>query len=203
MNALRTAARFDRAVTSSRPLWIGLGQLAVIVLGVHLAADRFDDLLYQAIAWTALPWPDPDTPSIVAAWAAVLLELAVVLRAAGALALTSHAPDLSWSDYKRKLSVEAVLLPVFWAPVALAGSWVVGMAVEDLLAGWNANVALAAGLISAAFVAWRVGYSGLIRVLGALSVPEKRTRGWYWVPLLLPVAWLAFRYGLPIWWWLA
>ena len=194
--------RIDGIVSLSRPMWAWLGQLAVIVLGVHLAADRLDDPLHGFLVALPVPWTTPEQPIAVAAWLAIALELVVVARAAAALLLTSHEPAVSWASYKRVLSIDAVVLPLFWAPVSLAGAWVVGMAIEDLLAPWHAVGATVLAYGVALLVAWRLGWSGLVRVVGALEVPKRRTAGWLWAPPLLLVAAVAFRNGLPVWGWL-
>ncbi len=192
----------DALVSSSRPFWVGLGQLALVVLGVHLAADRLDDHVHGLLVATSIPWPSPDVPLTAATWIAFGLEIVVVVRAAAALALTSHLPKLSWKAWKRTWSVDAVVLPLFWAPVALAGAWVVGMAAEDALADYQPDIARALGWALAIAVAWRLGWTGWVRVVGALDMPKRRIQGWPWAPALLVIGAAAFWHGLPIWgWW--
>jgi hypothetical protein len=42
--------RLDAALARSRFAWIGLGQLALVGLGLHLAADHLDDQVYAALS---------------------------------------------------------------------------------------------------------------------------------------------------------
>jgi hypothetical protein len=223
----RLLLAIDRFFSTTRPAWLGLGQLGVAVLGVHLAADRLDDSVYQALLWAnegiapllgklKLSGLDPEQLATPAAWVALVLELLVDLFMLGALSLTAHAPQLSWAQYKSRLTVRSVVVPLFWAPVALAGAWVVGMATEDLLAGWHATAAKWLGWGVAALVAWRLGRTGWRRVVGGLElpasaaegqkvlrvVPRWRLDGLAWAPLLVLVAALATRHGLPVWGWL-
>lgn len=210
---LQSLIRVDNAASCSRVLWVGLGQLGLAALGVHLAADHLDDQLFSALVWCndalapavqalSLKGLAADQLQAPAAWTAIGIELLADLFLFLCLALTSQAPELSWGSYKRALSARAVLVPVFWVPVSLAGAWVVGMAVEDTLAGFHAQGAQIAGIVLALLVAWRLGLSGLRRVLGALEPPKKRSEGWPWAFLVLPLAFLAVRYGLPVWGWL-
>ena len=223
----RLLLAIDRFFSATRPAWLGLGQLGVAVLGVHLAADRLDDSVYQALLWAneglapllgklKLSGLDPEQLATPAAWVALVLELLVDLFMLGALSLTAHSPQLSWAHYKSRLTVRSVVVPLFWAPVALAGAWVVGMATEDLLAGWHAAAAKWLGWGVAALVAWRLGWTGWRRVVGGLElpasaaqgqkvlkvVPRWRLDGLAWAPLLVLVAALATRHGLPVWGWL-
>ena len=204
-----TTLEVDGFLSKTRPAWVGLGQLGVAALGVHLAADRLDDHTLQALLWMndhvfsaiavklSLGGIEPDAFISPAVWLALIIELAVDLYMLSAIALTAQSPALDWKSYQRKLSVEAVVLPLFWAPVALAGSWVVGMAVEDKLAAWHSGAAMAIGWSVAAFVGWRLAWTGWRRIVGGLDVPKRRTRGLAWAPALLLVAGLAAWHGLP------
>ena len=217
----------DGFFSATRPAWVGLGQLGVVLLGVHLAADRLDDAVYQALLWVngpvsvlasklGLAGRDPEQLTDPAAWVAVVLELLADLVLLGALALTAQAPGLSWQRYRQRLSVRAVVLPLAWAPIALAGAWTVGMAAEDLLAAWHPQGAHAVGWVVAGLVGWRLGWSGWRRVVGAVELPKSaasgekvlrviprwRLDGLIQAPLLLVLAALATRHGLPIWGWL-
>lgn len=194
--------RADGVASASRGLWVWLGQLGIVVLGVHLAADRLDDRVYGLLVASSVPWPSPETPTVVATWLALALELVVVARAGAALLLTPHEPALSWSAWKRNVSVDALVLPLFWAPVALAGAWVVGMAAEDALAPYHAGLAKGVAWALALLAAWRLGWTGWKRVVGALDPPKRRIQGWPWAPALLAVGAAAFWHGLPIWGWL-
>lgn len=189
-------------MTATRPVWLWLGQLGVIVLGAHLAADRLDDVAFQLLASAPISWESVDTPAVIAGWAAVVLELLVVVKAGAALLLTPHAPKITLADWWERRSVEAFVLPAFWAATALAGSWVIGMAAEDALAEYvSGRAAAALGWVAALAVGWRLGLTGWVRIVGALE-PGRPTRGLLWAPLLLLVGWLALRYGLPVWGWL-
>ena len=199
---IRILVKTDRILGALRPAFIGFGQLAVVVLGVHLAADRFDDAFHALLVWINLPWGSPDVWAVVAAWAAIGLELAVVVYALTAIIFTSHTPEITRKSWWEKRSVKAFVLPFFWAPVALAGSWVTGMAVEDVVAPVDETAALILGWTVAVVVAWRLGYSGLIRVLGALDKPKKWTSGAVFAPILVAVASVVIVHGLPIWGWL-
>jgi hypothetical protein len=210
---LQSLIRVDNAASSSRVLWVGLGQLGLAALGVHLAADHLDDQLFSALVWCndalapavqalSLKGLAADQLQAPAAWFAIGVELLADLYLFLCLALTSQAPKLSWGAYKRALSARAVLVPLFWIPISLAGSWVVAMAIEDSLVDLHAMGAQVIGVGLALLVAWRLGFSGLRRVLGSLEPPEKRSDGWPWAFLVLPLAALAIRYGLPIWGWL-
>jgi len=201
--------KVDALLSRTRPGWVGLGQLAVAALGVHLAADRIDDHLLQGLLWMnehmvsaialklGLHGIEPDAFISPSAWLALLLELAVDAYLFFSLALTAQDPELAWKSYQRKLSVEAVVVPLVWIPVALAGSWVVGMAVEDKLALWHPQAAMALGWGVAALVGWRLAWTGWKRVVGGLDVPKRRTKGLGWAFPLLLVGALAAWHGLP------
>lgn len=200
---LKLLKGIDQAISLTRPLWAWLGQLALVLLGIHLAADQLDDYLYALLTLGELPWPDANAPKLIAAGGALVLELAIVGRAAFAILLTPQQPELSWSSYKRRLSVEAISLPLFWGTAAVAGSWVVGMATQDALYPYDPLVAAILSWAVALLVAWRLGLSGWRRVVGALDDPPKaRTRGLIEAPFLLGVAFLVLWDGLPIWGWL-
>jgi hypothetical protein len=194
-------ARIDRAASATRLGWVWLGQLGLIALGVHLGADRLDDALHAALVSAPVPWPTVEAPATIAAWTALVLELLALTKATAAVLWTSHAPQLSWRRWWDARSAESLILTMFWAPTALAGAWVLGMAAEDLAAPWvNNQLAFASGVALATFAAWRLGLTGLVRVIGALEPTERKLSGWWWAPVLLPLAALAARHGLPLWW---
>ncbi|MCB9766259.1 MAG: hypothetical protein H6739_41170 [Alphaproteobacteria bacterium] len=205
--------RIDAALAATRPVWVGLGQLAVAVLGLHLAADRLDDHIYglmvavsgavaRVVVALGINAPEASAMLTPAAWAALIVELMVVLYMFDSLTFTAHRPELSWARFKEALSPHAVALPLFWLPAALAGAWVVGMAVEDALAPRDAMLGAIAGRGMGLLVAWRLSWSGFLRVLGGLSAPKRRSQGLLWAPVLLGLGTLAAWNGLPIWGWL-
>ena len=84
----RLLLAIDRFFSATRPAWLGLGQLGVAILGVHLAADRLDDSVYQALLWAneglapllqklKMTGLDPEQLATPAAWVALALELLV------------------------------------------------------------------------------------------------------------------------------
>jgi hypothetical protein len=188
----------DALVANTSRAWLWLGQLGLVVLGVHLAADQLDDLAYQALS--ALPIALPD-PAPAAAWTAVGLELLVVLKAAGALLLTPMTPDLAGARWWRARSVDAVVLPLFWAITALAGAWSLEMGLEDLLSPLQPELARPLAATAALLITWRLGWSGWRRVAGALPQDSAPLRGVVWAPLLLAITASCAVHGLPIWGW--
>lgn len=192
----------DGWVARTRPAWLWLGQLALVVLGVHLAADRLDDALAGWLASSGIPWPEPEQPLMVGTWAAVLLELGVVAWATVTLFRASAPPVDGPRAWARRWSVHGVVAPLFWAPTALAGAWVIGMAVEDGVAPLWADAAAPLAIAAAGLVGLRLGLTGLLRVVAGTPVPVRRWEGLLAAPPVLLVAGLAIRHGLPIWgWW--
>lgn len=195
MNPALVLHRVDAWLAASRPAWAWIGQLALVVLGVHLAADRLDDWLFRGLA--ALGRPSERG----AAWAAVLVELAVAGRAGWILLSSVGGPEPTPRDWWARRSVEAFVRPIFWGAMVLAGAWVVGMAAEDLLAPVSPLLGRLAGWTVAALVAWRLGWTSWRRTTGGLFVPRRRTWGLAWAPPLVLVTALALA-SLPIWGWL-
>jgi hypothetical protein len=74
---MNLVGKLDASLAVTRPLWLWLGQVALVVLGTHLAADRMDDDLGRLLAGLPLAWPDPQTPIVAGAWMALGMELAV------------------------------------------------------------------------------------------------------------------------------
>lgn len=196
---LARLAKADALVDATRPAWQGLGQLGVVVLGVHLAADRLDDLCYQGLLLLPIPVESPESLTVWAAGLALALEFIVVARAFAALALTEHRPERTLRDWWDARSVDAAVLPMFWLVTGLAGAWVVGMAAEDAVAPYAPAAAWPVGAVVAALIAWRLGLSGLARVIAAFDPPKHRLNGVWWAPALVAVATLAAWHGLPIW----
>lgn len=194
---MNLVGKLDASLALTRPLWLWLGQVALVVLGTHLAADRMDDDLGRLLAGLPLAWPDPQTPIVAGAWMALGMELAVALWALLALARTAETDVRDGREWARRLSVHNVVGPLFWLPVSLAGSWVIAMAVEDALPA--GPIAIWTGRAIGLVVAWRLAWSGLSRLLFGARVPKHRADGLIWVVPLLVVAGYAAWYGLPIW----
>lgn len=192
--------RADDVVASSRPLWGWLGQAAVVVLGTHLACDSLDDYVLDLLTWLPLRWASPGDAAVPAAWVAVVLELTVAAWVVSRLWLLYPQPEMTWSRWKRHLSVRDIVLPAFWVPVSIAGAWVIGMAVEDLVAPYQATLGAVLGWVAMALVVWRLGWTGLMTVI---TGPPARSRlaGLWIAPILLGLAGLAVA-ELPLWGWL-
>jgi len=199
---LHVLKKIDALVSSARPTYHWLGQISVTILGIHLAADRLDDLISPWMAKIQVAWPSPEAPLTAATWCAVAVELTVVLWATWALMSACAQPVESVRQWRDRLSVRSVFTPLFWAPTSLAGAWVVGMAVEDLTAPWLLGHATLLGGVTTVVVAWRLSVTGWIRVLRCTPVPRSRLQGLVWVPVAGVVAGLAAVHGLPIWGWL-
>jgi len=193
---------FDDLVSKTRPAWLWVGQIAVAVLGVHLAADRLDDHVVRLLTATGFAWPEPAWPLTVATWLAVLLELGVVVWVVWTL-LRAGAPQVyHWRGWLDRISVQAVLVAFAWLPIALAGAWVVGMAVEDWFAYWFPIAARPAGWAAALLVAARISVTGWWSNVRATPTPRRWSDGWPWAAPVILMALLAIRHGLPLWGWL-
>jgi hypothetical protein len=203
VSMLRAVATTDGWVSRTRPAWLWLGQLGVVALGIHLACDRMDDHLLVALTALPVDWPDPELPLEVSTWVALATELAAVAFAALCLVRARADRVDHPRRWVKRLSVHAVVSPLFWAPTALAGAWVMGMATEDLLAPWLGSAAVLFGWIAAGLIAWRLAATGFVAVLLNTPEPRRRIEGWWAAPLALGVGWLAIRHGLPIWGWLS
>ncbi|MEN0062710.1 MAG: hypothetical protein AAGA48_11205 [Myxococcota bacterium] len=199
---IRFLQNADALASRLRPAWMWAGQLGVVVLGIHLAADRLDDYLAQALTATGIPWSEPQVPLGLGTWGAIAIELSVVLWAGWTLLAAQGDRVSDWSMLWHRRSIHTGLSLVAWLPLGLAGAWVVGMAVEDQMANWSPTVALALGAVAAIAVAWRLTWTGWVRVVSQTPVPKRRVHGWPWAVPVLIVAGLAFRHGLPIWSWL-
>ncbi len=211
----------DRAAGGIARLSTTLGQIALVILGVHLVGDQLDDLLLGAMSGAvealdgplsrltaALDRPHGTTPRLsdlplttAAAWGALCVELAASAALSAAFVLSSRRPELSWASLRGALCVHAVVMPLALAGVLLAGCWSMAMAAEDLLpvsdiAPW------AAGILAAA-VGGRFGLPAWLRALGALSPATSWRQGLWLSELLLPVGVLAWRHGVPVWGWLS
>lgn len=187
------------ALRATHPWWIGAGQLALVILGVHLAADRIDDAVAAGLAWLPVS-EDRDWGLAPAAWVALAVELVVVVRAATLILLTEAAPKLTRQTWRELGSIDGVVAPLFWVAVAGAGAWSLGMAVEDGLAPLTSpDAGRWGGVTVALLVLLRLGLPGLARVIGGLRGPKTWRDGAPWAPALLAVAFVAVRHGWPIW----
>jgi len=194
--------RTDQWLTASRPGWLWMGQLAVVILGIHLAADRLDDYLFVLLSQVPVAWPDPALPATASTLTGLAVELMVAVRATWILLSSAGGPEPSWHDWWEKRSVESFVRPLFWAVMALSGAWVVGMGVEDVTAPLWAPLGRVLGWTAAGLTAWRLGWSGWKRTTGGLFIPKRRRWGLVWAPILALVTLLALVDGLPLWGWL-
>lgn len=200
MSTWEHVKRADEAVAGSRPVWAWLGQAALVVLGTHLACDSLDDHVLWLLHQLPLQWQSPDAAAVPAAWTAVVLELTVAAWIVTRLWAALPHPLASWDHIKRTVSIRSVVLTLFWVPIVLGGAWVIAMAIEDALAGflpWWLGAGL--GWTAAGLVLWRLGGTGLRRVLSGPR-PRSRFAGVWVAPILLGLAVLAVR-ELPIWGW--
>ena len=220
-----------RALTGSDRLagglaWLAgpLGQVALVALGAHLAADTLDDsfaaglvrlqqladahlsshasALAEAMGYPyAAFWLWDGLPTAaIAAWAALVVELLATAILCGAFLLTPRAPALSWADYRARLCLHALILPPALLGVAVAGSWSLAMAAEDLLPAGPAS--LVAGGLAGLAALLRFGLPAIRRAVGALDEEAPWYRGILAAPVLLTIGGLAWAHGAPIWGWL-
>jgi uncharacterized membrane protein len=199
----------DRAAGGLARVATTLGQVALVCLGVHLAADQLDDrvlALLQAgqglldahlavplgraaaavgldqghvAVWELIP------VAVVATWIALAMEL---------------GPALSWAAWRQALSLHAVVLPLALAGVLVAGSWSMAMAAEDLLPA-HASARIAGGLLGLA-VLLRFGLPAWGRAVGALERSGRLRRDLLTAAAIAPVGLLAWMHGVPLWGWL-
>jgi hypothetical protein len=199
---LRWVLGLDGFVSRTRPAWAWVGQLALVLIGVHLAADRLDDGITTALVASGIPWPEPEQPLTIGTWTAVLLELYVAAWITVAAFRATEAPAASMREWWERWSPHNLAAPLVWAPTALAGAWVIGMETEDVVAGWWSSGASAVGWIVAGLVVLRLGWPSLVRVSRCAPTPGHRWDGAVTIWPVVVVAGLAVRYGLPIWGWL-
>jgi len=199
---IRFLQNADALASRLRPAWMWVGQLGVVVLGVHLAADRLDDYLARSLVATAIPWSEPQLPHAIGVWGAIAIELAVVAWASWTLARAQAEQVSDFATLWQRRSVQTALALVGWLPIGLAGAWAVGMAVEDVVAGWSPSLGFVAGLLAMLVVAVRLSWTGWVRVVSCAPAPRRWTSGLPWAVPVLIVSGLAFRHGLPIWGWL-
>ncbi len=199
---LRWLVGLDALVAWTRPAWGWAGQAALVLLGTHLAADRLDEILVERLSGLPIAWPDPDSPLAVGTWAAIGCEVLVAGWAVGWLLAARAEPVVDLKGWWNRISVPAVLVPLLWAPLALAGCWSVAMAIEDATSGFLLSGARELGYAVAGLVAWRYGLSGVGRVLRGIDRPARPLAALPGALIAAPMAGLALRHGLPIWGWL-
>jgi hypothetical protein len=214
----------DRAAGGLARLCTTLGQVALVCLGAHLAADHLDDQLlrgfFAAQAWLDLTLAGPllrfseavgaryetllfwdDLPlATLAAWSALIVELVACALLSASFLLTPRQVRLSWAAWRQALSVHALVLPVALSGVLSAGAWSMSMAVEDLLpaATWASVIAS----IVAAAVGLRFGLPAWLRAVAALERSGKPLRDLAVALGILPLGLLAWQHGVPLWGWL-
>ena len=196
----------DVLVARSRSAWLWIGQLALLSLGVHLAADHLDDATTSTLRRLPIAWPDVDTPRQIGTWFAVACELLAVGWGTWSLACARAEPVRSLRAWLQRVSLHALLAPAGWLSLALAGTWCIAMAVEDALAEWvlpasslGAQGARGAGLAASGLVLWRLVGPAMQRLVRCTPVPRRRLEGALWLPVLLILLPYAWRYGLPVW----
>ena len=200
MGTWQRIGQVDQAVASTRPAWGWLGQAALVVLGTHLACDSLDDVVLDVLLWLPLQWASPGDATGPAVWVAIVLELTVAAWVTTRLWAALPHPLATWRHVRETISARSIVLTLFWIPIALAGSWVISMAVEDLLATVHPLLGAGVGWLVGAVVAWRLGWTGLRRVLSSPR-PRSRFAGVWIAPVLLGLALLAAS-ELPVWgWW--
>lgn len=191
--------KLDASVAVTRPLWLWFGQVALVVLGTHQAADRMDDALGRGVGQIPIGWEDPQTAFVIGRWVGVVLEMLITLWAVRTLFRTTDNDLKQWKDWRDRWSVHNLMAPLFWLPVSLAGSWSIAMALEDALPVHPASTGVAWTV--AGLVALRLGLTAVYTLLHAPPPPKRRIEGWFWVLPLSVVAGYAVWYGLPIWGW--
>lgn len=197
-----------------------LGQISLICLGVHFAADQLDDKVLfgfhylenladihlssiaqnlaekigleknRLLIWTELPLEQMSTIG------ALLEELLVILIMARSIILSPKYPKLSFKLWKSVFSINAVVLPFTFGTVLIAGGWSMAMAVEDIIQIPYSSVL---GAIIGLLVVWRFGVNSLLRAIGALEKPNNHFYSLIEAIILLPIGILALIYGIPVW----
>jgi hypothetical protein len=200
-----------------------LGQMSLVALGVHLAADRLDDQLWDLLTalsdqldatlsaplarvadtfglgfdtflfWQSLPLP------LIAATTCLLWELLADIMLWDAFLLTPRSTHVTWSKYRRSLSLRAIVLPITLTGVLLSGAWSLFMATEDILPTHDASSWVAAAVALLALVHY--GRPAWTRAIGNLERPKSWKRQLGLATVLLPIgltAWLT----MPVWGWL-
>jgi len=222
MAVLRAALRkSDAAAGKVAELATTLGQLALIGLGSHLAADRLDDHLYRrltqvqdTLADLTVPWliglaeTVGLAPGRLVGWSdlslapasaslALIIELAAIVVLAGAIALTPRDGRPGLKAWWSARSVHAFLMPLTLLGTLLAGAWSLAMATEDLLPP-SVYAQVAAALVALAAVG-RFGLPAVSRALSALDPDVPWRTGLKRALVLTPIAALVWIEALPIW----
>lgn len=217
----RILVQGDRAAGAVARSATTLGQAALVVQGVHLAADNLDDRLLVALS-AASGWLDrvaaPALSEVAAAlslppdaltawdglplgpaagWGALVVEASAVVLLWGAFLLTSKQERPTWRRWRRAASVRAVVVPLTLAGVLLAGSWSLAMGVEDLLPA-HALSRYAAALLGLAALL-RFGLPAWLRAVAALDATRRWSEGLLAAVVLAPVGLLSWMHGVPVW----
>ena len=173
-----------------------------MVLGIHGAADRLDDVFSNLLVRLQTSWFEHELLLRAGTWLALAVELAVVGWALVTRLRANGPPIRNRKDWLARGSLQAGIAALSWLPLAMAGCWVVAIAVEDSLAGFIGDFAIYVGAICAVLVAWRLGLTGWVRVVRRAPVARHWLAGWPWLLPVTLVSALALRHGLPIWGWL-
>jgi hypothetical protein len=214
----------DKAAGGLARVATTIGQVALVCLGVHLAADQLDDRLLAGLTalqgwldlelagplgraaeglglgFDALLFWDGLPLASMAAWAALAVELVAATLLCASFLLTARSPTLSWTAWRQALSIHAVVLPVTLAGVLLAGSWSMAMATEDLLPSNELSRWAAAALGLAVLL--RFGLPAWGRAVAVLEHSGKPRRDLLAALVMLPVGLLAWMHGVPLGGWL-
>lgn len=198
-----------------------LGQVGLVCLGVHLAADALDDRVLHGLQRleeglddtlggplgalaaalevpgdTFVVWGGLARPPL-AACGALVVELVTIVLLCGSFLLTGRAERPTLRGWWAARSVGALVLPLSLAGVLGAGGWSLAMAVEDQLpAGPVARVAAALFGLAAAL---RFGLPAWCRAVAALDPPARRAEGLLPALVLAPIGLLAWMDGWPVW----
>lgn len=195
---IRLLTTTDRWLGQSRPGWLWLGQLGLVLLGVHRAADRLDDLLAAALVsvrFTA-------GAARAAMWGGVMIELLTAAVVVGLLVRGLGGTRPSWRAAWTARPLAVLSVPLFWLVSAAAGATAVGIAVGELVGALSPPVGVVAAGVVAGLTLWRLGWTGWERVLAGLPTSGGRWEGAVAAPALLLMA-TAAAWSLPVWGWLA
>ena len=193
----------DSLAARTRSAWVWLGQVGLVVLGIHGAADRIDDYVVRLMVALQVSWVEHQFVLDASTWVAVAIELGVVVWALWTRLRAQASPIRDPRDWWSRRSIQAAIAAFSWLPLSLAGCWVVAIAIEDRLAVWLPGIAIYVGLVVAVLVAWRLGLTGWVRIVRQTPIPKRALEGWPWMLPVGFVAALALRFGLPIWGWMS